>query len=381
MSGDFGIAYPLWTDPQGPGRLLDQAIGEVGLDHLTIPVVTGPQEQFRPSPAQPPHCFHTEGGWHFPPHAARYTDGPVRPRLARWFGKRDLLSRICEHAGGRDIAVIFRVDLRAVGGLVEHDPYLRTRNAWGDEVVPAGPCVSNPELRELLRATLDDLLRYEPAGFQLADWAPDLPTGRGVARPLDWQPLARKLADVCFCPACRQIATVSGTDPDQAARSARVHVERLLTDPENGAVAAKARDDEVLNAYVRARQQDNAAWLHQVAERHHARRRYFLTDAASAESVVVPLGQEAFQLVVRPFSLPVDREEDALGTPVRLAKHAFGLVLPVWRPAIHEGGQLVRHVSALRRAGVVFFDFEGLDEAPDEAVTWLRQAVRFARRD
>jgi hypothetical protein len=380
MSGDFGIVYPLWTDSGGPGKLLDRAVGEVGLDHLTIPVVTGRQEQFRLSPAQPPHCFVTEGGWHYPPDLACYKGGPVKPRSARWFGKRDLLSRVCEYAARRNVAVVFRIDLRAVTGLVEHEPHLRPRNAWGDEVIAAGPCPSNPEVRELLHGTLDDLLRYEPTGFQLVDWAPDLPTDRDAPRSLDWQPLARKLADVCFCPPCRQLATLAGSDPDQVARSIQVHVENLLAHPKEDGAAAKAHEDEVINAYVQIRRRDTAAWLHRLAEMHRDRRRYFLTDAATCESVGPLLAEETFLLVLRGFRPLRAADENTLQAAIRSLQKAYGLTLPTWRPDVEQAGELVRQVSTTTHAGLEFFDFEGLDEAPEEALTWLRQAVRFARR-
>jgi hypothetical protein len=380
MGSDFGLVYPLWTDPQASGELLDRAIGEVGLDHVTIPVVTGPQEQFRPNPAQPPHYFATEGGWHFPPDPNCYKGGSARPRPARWFGKRDVLSRVCEYAGRRDVAVIVRIDLRAVTALVEHAPHLRRRNAWGDEVALAGACVLNPDLRELLRGTLEDLLRYEPAGFELVDWAPDLPVVQAGPRPLDWHPPVRELLDICFCPACRQIANVAGTDPDQAARSAQVHVERVLTQPEVHEPVAKVHSDELLDAYRQARRRDTAVWLQQVAGAHGRRRRYLLSDAATLESIEPLLGKGAFLLLVRTGRPPLTVEEDALQGAVRLLDRAHGLTLPVWQPAVKQAGQLVRKVAGVIKAGASFLDFEGLEEAPTEAIDWLRQAVRFARR-
>ncbi|MFQ5806462.1 MAG: hypothetical protein ACE5I3_08430 [Phycisphaerae bacterium] len=380
MSGDFGMVYPLWTDPQGPGKLLDQVIGEVGLDHLTFPVVTGRQEQFRLSPAHAPHAFITEGGWHFPPNPACYTGGSVRPRGARWFGKRNTLRQLCEYAAGRNISVIFRVDLRAVTSLAEHEPHLRTRNAWGEEVSPAGPCTSNPDLRELLHGTLEDLLGYAPGGYQLVDWAPDLAIDRSGPRPLEWQPLARKLLDICFCPACRQVAVVAGADADQAARSVQVHVKRLLVPPQDSRLAATVREDEVLDAYLQAKRHDSDAWLRRLAETRRDCRRYLVSDAGAWESIGPLPGEETFALLLRSRRPFRTADEDALSAAMRLSDRVHGLTLAVWRPAVKEAGQLVRAVSELTRAGIHFFDFEGLDEGPEEAITWLRQAVRFARR-
>lgn len=376
---DFGLVYPLWTDPQAPGILLDRAVGEIGFDHLTLPVVTGPRERFRCAPADPPHTFATEGGWHFTPEAENYRGGPLRPRAARWFGKRDLLGRLCEYAGARDVALLVRVDLRAVGALVEHEPHLRTRDAWGDDVVSAGACPSNPDLRELLRATLDDLQRYAPAGFQLADWIPDLPINRHLPRPLDWHPLVRRLLDICFCTACRQAAASAGIDPDQAARSVRVHIERLLTQSRDHRDAAVS-SDPVLEAYVQARLRDTAAWLGRLSEAGAVKRWSLLCDPQVHESTGPFLAESTLVPVLRTDRLSGTLDEQELSRLACAGAPPCGLALPVWRPFFDQPDQFVRVVTEVTRAGVTFFDFEGLDEAPDEAFTWLRQAVRYARR-
>lgn len=381
MRGDFGLVYPLWTDPSGPGELLDRAVGEVGLDHLTIPVLTGRQEQFRLGLASPPHAFVTEGGWHFPPDPGGYKSGRVRPRPARWFGKRNVLGQLCDYTAGRSVAVIFRIDLRAVSSLLEHEPHLRPRNAWGEEVASAGGCPSNPDLRELLQGALEDLRRYGGAGFQLVDWAPDLPTDRKAPRPLDWHAPARRLLDLCFCPACRQTATVAGADPDQAARSVQVHFERLLSQPLDDDVVAKVRGDEVLEAYLQARRRDAGAWLQRLAERYGTWRRYLLTDAESFESIGRLVAGEAFRLVLRSDRPPGATDESGPQATIRLLDGACGLALPLWRPTFDQADQLFRVVNEARRAGTVFFDFEGLEEAPEEALDWLRQAVRYAHRE
>lgn len=383
MSGDFGLVYPLWTDPRGPADVLDGVVGEVGLDHLTIPVVTGPVTQFRADPAQPPNLFVTEGGWHFPPRLSAYTGGSVRPRTAGWFGKRDVLGAVCEYAVKRDIPVIFRVDARSALRLLEHEPHLRSRNAWGDEVISAGACVLNPELRELLRGTLRDLSRYGPAGFELVDWAPDLAVDRYRPRPLSGCPTARHLLDICFCPACRQVATLAGIDPEQAARSARVHTDQTLRHPGDAARAVTALNDELLRGYGQARRRDAHAWLRQLAETHREHRRYLLGDARMPQTIIdlLPLvTTNAFLLLLRAPEPTQPPEQGASADPGLWLDGAFGTALPVWWPQLEQADQLVRLVVDLTRAGARFFDFERLEEAPSGVVTWLKQAVRFARR-
>lgn len=380
MGGDYGLVYPLWTDPHGPGTLLDRAIGEVGLDHLTVPTVTGPITQFRLDPANPPHTFVSEGGWQFHPHSACYTGSSIRPRPARWLGKRDVLAEVCDYARQRKLPVILRIALRAVTTLLEQEPHLRSRNAWGDELVSAGACVLNPVLRELLHDALEDALRYEPSGFQLVDWVPDLPRDHDRLRPLDWQPLARKLADICFCPACRQTANGAGIDAEQAARSVRVHVEQLLTHPADERLSAKVHTDELLNAYQQARRRDTAAWLQRLAETHHDRQRYFLSDLETCRLNTPGLAPGAFLILLRSSGVLRHVDEDALRAVSSALNMKCGLTLPVWRPQVVDAGQLVRVTSEAAKAGIAFLDFEGLEEAPADVTTWLRQAVRFARR-
>ena len=167
VPSEFGLVLPPWNHSQEPDGLLDRVLGEVGIDHLSVPAVTGEVAQFRLSSLPQPPLFYSEGGWHFPPEARLYASTGCRPRVARYLGSRDPVGRLCEYAGRQRLSVYFRVDLPAVRSLVEQNVGLRCRSAWGDELPSFGPCVCNPDFRELLRATLLDLTRYEPAGFTL----------------------------------------------------------------------------------------------------------------------------------------------------------------------------------------------------------------------
>ena len=380
MAGEFGIVYPLWAEPQGWGDLLERAIGEVGCEHITVPVVTGPMVQLRLAAPEGPRLFHTEGGWHFAPAVERYRRGALRPRVARWLGKRNVLGRLSEYVAGRNVALILRVDVRAAAGLVEEGGGLLARNAWGDEEPSVGACVLNAELRELLYSTLDDLARFQPAGFQLVDWAPDIPAQRCPTRPLGWLPAARELLDLCFCPACRQCATLAGIDPDQAARSAAVHFAAVVAGPLDPQTGARCRADPVLAGYRRARQAASAEWLGRLAATRPGARHYLLTSAdAERQSAAMSVPPTVLP-VLRTDPVPGAAGEEDLIPAVRAAGGKCGLELPVWRPVFDQADRLVRAVRQSVAAGVTFFDFAGLDEAPVEAITWARQAVRFARR-
>ena len=376
MAADFGVVYPLWDVAADEGCLLERVVGEVGVDHLTIPVVTGAQTQFRlGSGGDAPH-FHTEGGWHFRARTKAYTGTTLRPPKGRWFASGDVLAEMRERATGLDVRLFVRVDVRAVRALVDQERHLCQRNAWGQEVPFAGACASNPDLRELLRATLEDLHRYEPAGCELVDWVPDCAANRSSARPLSWHADARHLLDICFCASCRQIAQRAGVDADQAARSVRVHVERVTSPGGGGQTQSEA--DPVIAAYVAARRADCAAWLQQLAEGGGQDCHYLLMRTLGEP----PLSGSAPW--VRLARLPAAGGHGAETDPVALLRASLAelsaVSLPVWHPRFGEAAELVRLVSEAVQEGVKIFDFEGLNEAAPDAVTWLKQAVRFARR-
>ena len=389
MYSDYGLICNLWDFTSEPEAMLERVLGEVGLDHVTVPVVGGATESFRWNGAQPDHVFTTEGGWHYPPGRDSYKGGTIKPRAARWPGKRDLLAKLSEYLGQRGVKLIARVDLRSVAGLLEHEPHLRTRNAWGEENPAAGACVLSADLRELLRDTLSDLQQYAPAGIQLVDWMADLAVSRGTLRQFWYQPRLQHLSEICFCPACRQSATSAGVDPDQAARSVRVHIEQFISTPEEYSIRS-LNEDEVLRAYLEARRSDTCNWLEHLADSFGDQQRWMLSNHwldrgrwLAPETALADLKETAFTPVFRYLNESLDQvkyQEAVISPAAERELEQFGIVLPVWYPFVKQAKDLVRTVAELTNAGVSPLDFEGIEQAPSEAIDWLRQAVRFARR-
>ena len=249
MAGDFGLVYPPWNHSTKRDNLLDRVAGEVGIDHLTVPVVTGEQTQFRLSGGFETPYFHTAGGWHFQPQAGLYEASSIRPRTADWLGSRDVLSEIREQAAKLGLKLIFRVDLPLIRGLFESAPQVRSHSAWGD--LPGfGPCISNPDYRELISATFADLVRFNPDGFELDSIWPE-PAGLtfGIWQ-LDLLTQLGEPGGMCFCPSCRQAAAKANVDAEAAAQTVRAFADRLASRSPRELTAAKptAMTDE-LRAY------------------------------------------------------------------------------------------------------------------------------------
>ena len=345
MSMSFGIVLPLWNLTDGPPDLLERAVGEIGLEHLTAPVVTGPVTQFRLSERVDTPAWRTEGGWHYTPDKARYA-GALRPHVAQWVARRRPLEQLMDFARKHALRVFLRVDLTRVPTLAQGRPDLCCRDAWGAAMSADPLCASQPQVRELARETLDELAGYQPAGFQFESVAPC-----SADHPLAWTRGAERELSACFCSACREGALRAGFEQDELA--ALIHaVQRRIRAAAAGATSADATLSEGLDRYSRA--VDTEGWLARL--RAHVAPRPFLSAA-------------------RPRRGANESAESSYGEASSWRR------LQCWRPAFALASDLVRRVAELTASGARDFDFEGLDEAPDEALDWLRQAVRYARRE
>jgi hypothetical protein len=379
MQREFGLIYPLWAHADPDTDLLDRAIGELGLDHVIIPVVTGPLQRLRAFAENPPHQFVTRGGWNYPPDVQTYTVSSLKPRLAEWCGRRDLLAKAVEAAEQRGAAVHVQVDLCGVLSLVEHEPHIRRRNAWGEDSPECGACPLNADLRELLRETLDDLQRYPHTGVQIVDWAPDLPAAGGMPELFRWNPPARRLLDMCFCPACRQIAASADLEADLAARSAIVHLRRTLEQPDDASVERRIEADEVLQRYIAVREQENERWLDYLAE--HLGPRRFAVIFREPEYVRVAYQRLAHPVVLQCPDQAPDKFLESLIPWLESARGSLGLVLQAGWPAFRSADELVRFVTQAQNLGVARFAFDALETTSPRTLQAAQQAVRFARRE
>jgi hypothetical protein len=374
MATDFGIVCPLRSQLEPPAALLERAHGEFGLDHVTACALEGGGHALYLGKDEGPRELILEPGWQYPPDLSHFERCELRPRVARWVGRRNPLAELAESAAAQGIRLVIRVGLRAALLAAEPASHVAMRNAWGEPVPGGGPCVCQPAVRELLRAALLELASYNPGGLQVVDWRPDRLAGPAAARPLEWNPRARRLLDVCFCDACRQIAGAAGIDPDQAARSVQVHFRSAVAAADPQEAEPRLQRDEVLVGYIRSRCGDTQRWLISLVSMHDSRR-LMLVERGRLEPDPAgwwapPVAPEGWAQVVRPGAAGGGGVPSAGG----------GVSLPAWRPEFRESSELVRFVQEALACGVGLIEFERLDLDPPEALTWAKQAVRFGRR-
>ena len=389
MSADFGLLARLWDFTDDPDNPLDNALGVAGFDYIVVPVVTAPQRRFRFQPAGDPHAFETEGGWHFPHQPGAYKSGSIKPHAARWRRKRDPLALLTKYAAKRGLRLVMQIDPRGAVPLLEREPHLLARNAWGDPNPALGACVMNPDARELMRNVLGDLAERNPAGFQIVDWMVDAPVETDRIRQYDWRPRLRRLLDICFCPSCRQVAVRAGLDADQTADLVRQAAQRIHVDLDAVAKTSPA-EDEAVRRYLAVRRADVHEWLAALANSLTDTPLYMLVDPRTRgdspdflEDEIEPLIDAGVIPVFRApavGSVKVDVECEILAPITARRDAACGQRLPIWRPHFRQADELVRTVKHAVEAGAACLEFDDLDVAPRGAFDWLRQAVRYARR-
>lgn len=395
MAGDFGIVYPLWNHIADAGDFLDRVTGEVGIDHLTIPVVTGPWTQFRWRLLPESPYFHTEGGWHYPVNAKLFCALGARPKAAKWFGSKDILGVVRDRADELGLPVYFRLDVPYAATLIANSSHLRQRNAWGDTYHDSPACMCNLETRELFRLTIEDLTRYDPAGFQLFNTRIDLWTSqRG---PMTESMGA--LLNTCFCAGCRQISA-SIVDPDQAARSVRADIERcssqttptVTVNEETPTEPAKPeRHGHVGRDYDDARDTSVIDWVRQIMQRYPARRIFRSHDVGPLFGRVPArdLEREPSTPILQlswfgALSMVADSgERGGIYESLETLRPHGAVSLPLTSNVeTHEAAQsnFVQMVSGLTAGGATFLDFEDVDTVHPNDLRQLKQAVRYARR-
>ncbi|MBL8879419.1 MAG: hypothetical protein JNG88_09900 [Phycisphaerales bacterium] len=327
-----GAIFPLWTFRDGP-QLLERAVGEIGIDHIVVPCVTGPFAVFRnPAFCEPP-AFSTEGGWHFPPESKRYVVAGVRPHAARWIAQRDWLSQLVEAAKKLAIGVAARIEPAGATAAMERSEQLWLRDAWGEPFASRAGCFCNPALRELTATICGDLSQYSLFRVELWREIPFCVTLRGLA--------TAQLETFCLCAACRQLAAREGIDVEAAGAAMKKTIEASSEWPEGSHPAQDESElASPLAALAAARSSDTDWWADSLSR---------IAGASVIDVCDLQFRGDYAEMEMQPL---------------------------VDDPA----GEMVRVATSAAEQGAETLMFTGLDTAPRAAIKWAKQAARFARR-
>ncbi len=370
-------------------EVLDRLKGEAGATGISVATCYHSVDQLRPHAGVSPRTFRSPGGAQFQPHAAAYAGTRIRPVVATWLKKSNPLAAVAEACDKRGLTLRGWTVCCHSSVTVDRYQSSAAKNVFGD-LDPTWLCPVNPDVREYVRAMVEDLAEHYP--FETIELErPSFP-----ARPhrhahekvgFELGEVGRWLYSLCFCESCRQAAKREGLDVEAAARSVSATLERLFATgkPIDQPLPDFVANDPVLQAYVdwrcgqvtsliRSVKQSCGCRVavHRVGDRYQAATD-FKAIAPGCDALLrhcpYPDRQGVIEAVVRETW---DETQD-------MARVELGF--NACTPPCPDSETFVGAVSHAARLGVRSVNVYNYGMLPLSRMEWLRRASRFARRE
>ena len=384
-----------WTDcfcwdleDEGIDAAIGRIKGDLYADDICVLVHSDDVVQRRARGLGGARTMRPGAGAHFRPDASRYAATRMRPIAASWMKSRDPFARIAKTCESIGVGLIVRASCLRNRTLVEKHPMTACVDAFGD-ASRNRLCPANPDVREFVVAMATDLSEsYPTQRVELADVTFDSSRyARETTLGYDLKGAAQALQDWCFCPACRQRAADLGCRVDAVQSAVRQWLDRAFDrgatgrmDDVNTAIAAALGDDADLRSFQDARRGSERSLIAAV----HAK---------LGDKLVIPVNDDAELAGVAPAATelgvalaaryktatstsPIVRAVQALGGPMNVAVR-----FDAYPPFIDGGPALVSAVHATIESGHKHVGFYADGLLPGPCLDWVRQAVRYARRE
>lgn len=226
MSLDLAVNYPLWADSDAPLRWLDTLLNAINPTTVCIPVVGGrtTATMMRSAADLPPLIVEVGSGWYYRVGGDAFPADVPKPPVSSFARRgKDRLKLACALLQERGTRRAFEIDIARGVASLEPESGVHRCSTW-QQIRQLG-CSVQPNFRALLRATLNDLARFEPdeiilSGLFDGDGRNDLVTVNGE---VDHRSVVTTAAfrDLCGCSACRTLAEVESLEIEQIDRAAR----------------------------------------------------------------------------------------------------------------------------------------------------------------
>ncbi len=400
MKQFFFECQPWHLEREGADEALERMAGEIGVDGVQLCVSGSGSAALYPRGPQGPRIDSCDAGLHFQLDASKYASVRVRPRVAPWIKSRNPLEAVCRLAERHRLKV--RASLPRTIDMPERSTHATIINALGD-VSLWSHCYAHPDTQELLAALIEDLSSNYPievvemaaprrpmaqAAFGVTWFPVSMPTGEPFNECLAW----------CFCPACRQQAQAAGVDANQVQTKIEDLVAALLA----GETSARqwnefVAEDAVLAGYARWQDETGVSMVRRLRERcskflsvrpddtgcqvvtarPELRRWGAACDRMSLRAVqgVVPDEPELIRKLG--WEMAAARSE----SPPPPADLKVDLLMPGRPPDVRDGPHLVSLAHEAAQTGCEAIIFQDYATSPDACLDWVRQAIRFARRE
>lgn len=376
--------FPWDLDLEGYDDALARLAGDIGVDAVRVAAVHEGIHQLRPRAAETARAFVSGAAAHFQPDSRIHSNSRIRPIPAAWMKTRNPLEKIA--AAARKNRLALRVSLSCCKGdaLLQRHPHAACTDFFGR----AGEdrlCPSHPDVRAYLGAIVEDLstnyavnaLELEFTGF--ADAIGHRWYDRAFASARDPQ---ATIFSWCFCAACTQRAADAGIEvPALRAALASMFTHWAALEPVGERTLA---DWMAANPFIAAYHKTRVETVASLLRSMQARSKVPLRWCLPVDGGPTPFAAEWKEYCDGCY-LPVSTAlHDAW--PVEIVRAAGGpsqcdLALPCHPPGASDGPSLVAAVRQAAQDGYRSITFSNYGCAPEPCLDWVRQAIRYARRE
>ncbi len=350
---------------------------DLGFDALSIGLVQPAMQVIKRAANSDPRVSEYPSGFCYQPHANAYAGARIKPTGAKWLKQRDPFERMAELAVESRLDLIARIDFSDLSGLVERNPLAGTVSIAGD-TNSNRLCPCNRDALEFFGALAEDVSSHYPvkrvelSGIGFANGL----MARGTAPAPVCGEIESYLLSLCFCPSCRENAKRQGVNVERVLRVATESLD-AEGEPAGMSIAGFIQSHPDIVAFEQARQQaalNQIAIMRERSEVPIAWRTAAMPDSPAAF-------RELVEAIVIDDSLALSG--DAAGSDSQRRSISSGVEIAIDpSPRQFASAQsLVRRVKTLSDQGYTTFHFERMGELPPHCLDWIRQAIRYAKRE
>ncbi len=384
-----------------PWDLLDEEVDpvldriqEIGATGISVATLYHSIEHLRVHKAMSgkKRAYQHQAAAYFQPDTSKYAKTRLKPTVAEWLKTRNPLTRFAEECRSRDLALRSWTVCSHNSEMVRRLPGTAIKTVFGD-VNPTWMCPVNQEVREYLRAVVEDLSTNYP--FDTIELeSPAFDAGRHyhthIKVGLASGPVEDFLLGLCFCESCRRGADEAGIDVDELARLVTTELEQWM---ENLAPSDEPIDDlirripplrkfltwrnEQMSETIRKIKSTCACQLMVYAGKDTLRSALDLADLRDdVDAALTACYSKDAEVAPEAIDEAVDWMSKGMGGTDRLS---IGLM--TYPPAARSSQALSRCVHRVAELGVPSVHLYHYGIMPDPCLTWCKQALRKPRRE
>ena len=328
----------------------------------------------------PRRVVHREAAAHYRPNASFFKATRLRPPSGAWMKARDPFAKICNAADELGLRCSVRLEGLANAALARKNPMACCVNVFGD-VSDRRLCPANPDVREYLASIAENLTQtYGATTVELGSigFGPFFAHSEAQAHAED--ALTEDLLRWCFCSSCRQMASESGIDVAGVEARVREKIdEGLRQQRRSKSIDESAQDEDDLTGY----QMQRSRIVQKLIDLVRSRVGDVLTVPLDTWSRAhcIPKSAAALRFVNWERLESWRRVHESYGIDLPGAGGEHAVRFDAMPPACSDGPALVSRVHEAVEAGFgqIGFYCDGL--LPEASFDWVRQAVRYGRRE